>query len=56
VTTAVEAELTGDVVVAATIEDRHRDGRRCEQCGPDGCELVEWSQPRLAAHRAARPS
>lgn len=53
-TTAVKPELAGDVVVAATIEDRHRDGRRCDDCGPAGCELVDWSRPLLAAHRAER--
>lgn len=41
----------GDVALASLIDEQHRDGRTCAQCRPDGCELLEWSRPRLAAFR-----
>ncbi len=48
-----ECGVAGDVSVAATIEDQHRDGP-CHQCGPDGCEAQEWSSRLLAEHRRDR--
>lgn len=33
------------------IADLHRNDRACHQCAPDGCELTDWSRPRLEAFR-----
>jgi hypothetical protein len=49
-----EVGISGDVTVAATIEEQHRDGQTCHQCGEDGCEAQEWSRRLLTAHRRDR--
>ncbi|MFC0504204.1 hypothetical protein [Micromonospora costi] len=41
----------GDVALASVIEELHRNGRACHQCGPAGCELRDWSRPRVEAFR-----